>query len=335
MQDGSSVFQISYLTLAENIRLRKRIVFLSLFLVLFFAVTVLASGFILLARQTAARNWNEGWTAWKEGRTATALSCWSKDPFMAAVAPRPAKFYYWKARALERLGRYEEAKIVKYSLAEDFPFDFYTFLLFPDGGLSVLPREETIKTEALFHPCPWIREVRLASDRTGIPEYMIWAVMKRESKFKTDAVSQSGAIGLMQLMPATAGAEAESLKMINADIHLPEHNILLGANYLARQVKKFDGDIIRAIAAYNAGTASVVRWDTLSAADWAEWIEDIPYAETREFVRSVLENREIYRIICRSYNNQTIFKVAGETPVPIKNYVSAVNLRAEPMTLNK
>jgi len=247
---------------------------------------------------------------------------------MAAVAPRPAKFYYWRIRALEKLGRFEEAGMLKKTLAGKFPLDFYTFLIFPDGGLSVLPREKKIRAEVLFHPCPWRYEVEAASKRTGIPEYMIWAVMKRESKFKTNAVSQSGAIGLMQLMPATAEAEALSLKIAAPNVYLPEHNILLGANYLARQIKKFDGDIIRAVAAYNAGTASVVRWNTLSANDWAEWIEDIPYYETREFVRSVFENREVYRIICGDKSGKTIFKVAGETPAPIKNYALCIKATA-------
>ena len=51
------------------------------------------------------------------------------------------------------------------------------------------------------------------------------------------------------------------------------------------------------MAAYNAGSASVSRWGTLGAEDWAAWIESIPYAQTREFVRSVLENAEIYRLV--------------------------------------
>ncbi len=327
MQDGSSVFQISYLTLTENLRSRKRAALLSL-IVIFCAAIVFAPYILSLAKQTTACNWNNGWKAWKNGETETALSCWSKNSFMTVIAPRPARIYYWRARALEKLGRYDEAKLIKRYLAKKFPFDFYTFLLFPNGGASIYPSEDSIKAETLFYPRPWRGEVAMASRRTGVPQYMIWAVMKRESKFKIQAVSESGAKGLMQLMPSTAEAEALSLKMRNLNIYFPGHNILLGANHFARQMKRFDGEIIRSVAAYNAGTTSVVRWNTLSANDWAEWIEEIPYAETREFVRSVLENREVYRIVCR-YDDKSIFTVAGEAPMPIGDLASAARSRAE------
>ena len=90
----------------------------------------------------------------------------------------------------------------------------------------------------MFHPRPWKNEVEAASKLTGTSEITIFALMKRESKFHSKAISQSGAVGLMQLMPATAEDEAQKLKM-SADIYEPEDNILLGANHFSMLEHKF------------------------------------------------------------------------------------------------
>jgi soluble lytic murein transglycosylase len=177
-------------------------------------------------------------------------------------------------------------------------------------------------TESLFYPCPWKKEVSAAAERTGINDVMIWSVMRQESKFRRNAVSRSGALGLMQLMPSTAKDEMAALDILSSEFTDPEKNILLGASYFARLSRKFKGDLPRVIAAYNAGMVPVIRWNTLSAGDWVEWIEEIPYSETREFVRAVLQNREMYRVIAGKNNDLPISVLISERPMPVEKLAS-------------
>ena len=148
--------------------------------------------------------------------------------------------------------------------------------------------------------------------------------MRQESKFRENAVSRSGAQGLMQLMPSTARDESRSLKMdmIISEIKDPGNNILLGASYFARLSRRFGGDLPRTIAAYNAGMMPVTRWNTLYADDWVEWIEEIPYPETREYVRSVLENREMYKMISGEETGPPISVLTSEGPMPVEKLAS-------------
>jgi soluble lytic murein transglycosylase len=66
----------------------------------------------------------------------------------------------------------------------------------------------------------------------------------------------------------------------------------------------------------------VIRWNTLSAGDWVEWIEEIPYSETREFVRAVLQNREMYRVIAGKNNDLPISVLISERPMPVEKLAS-------------
>jgi hypothetical protein len=116
------------------------------------------------------------------------------------------------------------------------------------------------------------QSVQRAARRYGLSPMLIKAVIKAESNFRTDAVSDAGARGLMQLMPRTA----ESMGVEDAfDI---EQNIDGGSKYLRRMLDRFDGNLKQALAAYNAGPASVIR------ADGA-----IPYLETHEYVWKVID----------------------------------------------
>ena len=96
----------------------------------------------------------------------------------------------------------------------------------------------------------------------------------------------------------------------------------MGSSYFARLLRKFRGELPRAIAAYNAGMLPVTRWNTLSAEDWVEWIEEIPYPETREYVRSVLENREMYKIISGEETGYPISVLTSERPIPVEKLAS-------------
>jgi soluble lytic murein transglycosylase-like protein len=109
-----------------------------------------------------------------------------------------------------------------------------------------------------------------AAAGTGLPEPLISAVISAESGFRADAVSPAGALGLMQLMPATA-------RSLGVDDPLdPRQNVLAGSRYLRQQLHRF-GSVEKALAAYNAGPGAVERHDGVP-----------PYRETREYVRRVM-----------------------------------------------
>jgi len=133
---------------------------------------------------------------------------------------------------------------------------------------------------------------------------LLLAMMRQESAFDTLAQSSAGARGLMQLMPATARQMARTLgvryshKKLHSD---PEYNLKLGSAYLANLLQRFDGSYVLAIAAYNAGPARLRGWMNDNGdprapdVDAIDWIEMIPFTETRDYVQRVLENLQIYR----------------------------------------
>lgn len=133
-----------------------------------------------------------------------------------------------------------------------------------------------------------------------IDEELIYALIKAESKFNENAVSNKGALGLMQLMESTASEVATKLNIelrqdnLTEDILVPDTNINLGTKYLADLITKY-GNIELAVAAYNAGIGTVDKWieDGTILLDGSD-IENIPYDETNNYVRKVMRDYGIY-----------------------------------------
>jgi len=134
---------------------------------------------------------------------------------------------------------------------------------------------------------------------------LVHAIIRQESLFDAGAVSPSGALGLMQLMPATARSVAAKMKIkrfnpaqLTTD---PRTNVVLGSNYLDGLVDRFDGSYVLAIAGYNAGPGRVSGWigengdPRAKLEDTIDWIEKIGVGETRNYVQRVIENLQIYR----------------------------------------
>jgi tetratricopeptide (TPR) repeat protein len=138
------------------------------------------------------------------------------------------------------------------------------------------------------------------SKKSGIDPLVLHSVIRQESQFAPAILSPAGAVGLMQLMPATASDVARRLgrsRPKRMDLVNPQLNVELGAAYLSRLVRGFDGDYIRAVAAYNAGETAVSRWWERSAGDPATFLETVSYRETRVYVRRVFLNLlQYYRI---------------------------------------
>jgi len=145
---------------------------------------------------------------------------------------------------------------------------------------------------------------------TKTPEpALIFSVIRQESNFNSKAMSIRGAQGYMQLMPRTAKEIAKSIKIkfsLNALIENPSLNIRLGAKYLEQLIVKYKGSYVLAIAAYNAGPSNVKRWIKNNGdprkidINIIDWIERIPFHETRNYVQRVLENLHIYRTLLKT-----------------------------------
>ncbi|MFI8479283.1 transglycosylase SLT domain-containing protein [Pseudomonas sp. NPDC078700] len=134
--------------------------------------------------------------------------------------------------------------------------------------------------------------------KRGIHSSWVFAITRQESAFMEDAKSPAGAMGLMQLMPATAKETARryDIPLSNPNnVLIPSVNIQLGAAYLSQIYAQFNGNRVLATAAYNAGPGRVRQW--LRGADhlpYDVWVENIPYDETRQYVQNVLSYAVIY-----------------------------------------
>lgn len=150
----------------------------------------------------------------------------------------------------------------------------------------------------LRFPLAYAELVRMAAAEEGLPLDWLFAVIRQESAFDPDIASRAGAIGLMQLMPPTAAEVAQKLdRPVPARLDLidPALNIALGSAYLAEMQQRFRGHPLVASAAYNAGPTAVSRWLPQEPISGGLWLTEIPYAETRQYVRRVLTYRIIYR----------------------------------------
>jgi soluble lytic murein transglycosylase len=143
--------------------------------------------------------------------------------------------------------------------------------------------------------------VTAASENRSVDPALLYAVMREESGFQPKALSTVGARGLTQIMPATGERLAETLGLVDYevdDLFTPARNLLLGAHYLGQLVEQFDGRVSAAIASYNAGPEAVARWiQQRPGWDDDEWVEAIPYDQTRKYVKRVLLSQQVYRVL--------------------------------------
>jgi len=133
---------------------------------------------------------------------------------------------------------------------------------------------------------------------------LLLAMSRQESAFDPEAISHAGARGLMQLMPATARRTAKNINVRYSVDKLTsdaDYNAMLGSAHLKELLDTFDGNYVLAVAAYNAGGGRVRRWMRQSgdprtdAVDAVDWIELIPFTETRDYVQRVMGNLQVYR----------------------------------------
>jgi soluble lytic murein transglycosylase len=161
--------------------------------------------------------------------------------------------------------------------------------------IPMLPREYW---EALF-PRPYWNDLKKFSLANGLDPYLVASLIRQESEFNPVAVSRANAVGLMQLLPRTGKlvAKQESLHRYNASqLYTPTVNLELGTHYFRGMVDQFGGSFEHALAAYNAGSDRVEEWIGQGPyRDAPEFVESIPFTETREYVQAIMRNAAVYR----------------------------------------
>jgi soluble lytic murein transglycosylase len=152
--------------------------------------------------------------------------------------------------------------------------------------------------QGLF-PRPYWDALRNYSEENGLDPYLVASLIRQESEFNPSAISHANAYGLMQLLPRTGKGEAkkEGLTHYSTDSLLdPTTNIELGTHYFRSMVDHFGGQVEYALAAYNAGADRVEDWRASgNYRDVEEFVESIPFTETREYVQAIVRNAEVYK----------------------------------------
>ncbi len=168
--------------------------------------------------------------------------------------------------------------------------------LTPERRKSVLERHPD-----LLFPQPWQSEVKTAALQFGVEEELIYAIMRQESAFDTRARSFADAFGLMQVLPEVAETIGMQNKIPYAgmdDLYDPRTNVMIGAAHIKELLSRNKGQFILAVASYNASEKAIQNWmKTRFRGDSLEFIEEIPYEETRTYVRLVMRNLIFYSLL--------------------------------------
>ncbi|MGC8739474.1 MAG: transglycosylase SLT domain-containing protein [Candidatus Hydrogenedens sp.] len=178
----------------------------------------------------------------------------------------------------------------------------YIYSIRPQGFTDI-PEEN--KNQILF-PLPYYKSVIQWAKTMAVDPYLIWSIMKQESSYRTSVISTSNAKGLLQLIPTTSEwviKKENQLKEIDPLLwKYPDYNIALGTTYFRYLLNRFNGNMIYAIAGYNAGPGRVDQWKkNMKNNDMEAFIENIPFTETRNYVKKVLGNYAGYHSIYKGF----------------------------------
>lgn len=195
------------------------------------------------------------------------------------------------ARLYQESGGYHRAlNYMKRTVPSYFSMDY-----------SALPRNYW---ETLF-PRPYWADLQRYSSANSLDPYLVASLIRQESEFNPGAVSRANALGLMQVLPGTGKKLAKDLNMRHfrpEQLLVPDTNIQLGTRYFKQLLEKFNGTPEYALAAYNAGSNRVEDWLAEGTyRDAPEFVESIPFTETREYVQAIMRNATVYR---RLYSSQ-------------------------------
>ncbi len=178
-----------------------------------------------------------------------------------------------------------------------------------DRTIDTAERTKQAHNFRLRFPLPYREVFSVYSERQGIDEAWVYGLVRQESRFAPQIRSSAGAMGLMQLMPATASQVARRAGLGpvgRADITVVDTNVSLGTYHLRELMDLLDNRPVLASAAYNAGLSRVRDWQPANAMDGAVFAETIPFSETRDYVKKVMSNTMYYA------------RVLGQQFVPLK-----------------
>jgi hypothetical protein len=179
---------------------------------------------------------------------------------------------------------------ILYMFLDDFKrsVSFIDFIINQRKGY---PGEDILK---IYYPLKYLNFITNYSNEEGIDPFLILSLIRQESVFHVDAVSRAGALGLMQIMPSLGlkiAQDKELGELSRTELLNPTVNIKLGISHFAELVKKFGGNFIYALAAYNSSEAKVKEWQgRFKNRTDLELIEEIPYYETRKYVKMNIRN---------------------------------------------
>jgi soluble lytic murein transglycosylase len=169
------------------------------------------------------------------------------------------------------------------------------------GYFRLQPTQAPQRFWELLFPMPYQESLASYSKQRNLDPYLVAGLIRQESEFKPDAVSRAKAYGLMQVLPGTGRSLARTLGLGTFRISmltLPETNVNMGTYYLSKLAASFDGRLEYVLASYNAGKSRADRWKTWGEFEEPiEFIESIPFTETREYVLSVYRNAMVYRAV--------------------------------------
>lgn len=166
-----------------------------------------------------------------------------------------------------------------------------------DRSINAADRTARLHDFNLRFPAPYRDSLQGRLREHGLEEAWVYGLMRQESRFTTQAKSEVGAAGLMQIMPATAKWVARKMGLRDyrkALIHETEMNLKLGTYYMKNVLSSFDNNAVLASAAYNAGPARARQWRADKPLEGAIYIETIPFDETRDYVKKVMSNTVYY-----------------------------------------
>ncbi|MEZ5584328.1 MAG: transglycosylase SLT domain-containing protein [Candidatus Competibacteraceae bacterium] len=183
-------------------------------------------------------------------------------------------------------------------------------------AIVTLARTEYWDDLELRFPLPHREQVIAYAQQARVEPAWVYAMMRQESLFRADARSPAGALGLMQVMPATGRQIAEQLRLgefNQANLLVADTNIRFGIHYLRRTLDRLQNNPVLAMAAYNAGPIRVMQWlPEEKRIETDRWVETIPFFETRRYVKRIME----YAVIYAQRLNRKPHSVAAQWVLP-------------------
>lgn len=190
-----------------------------------------------------------------------------------------------------------------------------------DRAIATAEKTSALRDYSFRYPVPFREAVRASARQAQLDEAWVYGVMRQESHFQTDVRSSAGAMGLMQLMPATAKWVANRIGIADFQQSMVtdiETNIRLGTYYLRYVYDLLDESPVLASAAYNAGPGRARQWRAPNAMEGAAYAESIPFNETRDYVKKVLANATYYSVQLKS-QTQSLKQRLGIIPARASN----------------